>query len=65
MQKAFELFRKAAKLGNSCAQFNVALTYEYGDGTKKNMDEAIYWYKISAKKGNEGAQSRLKEILEE
>ena len=62
-QKAFELFLKAAKLGQICAQYNLGLKYENGDGTEKNMGEAIYWYKKSAYQGDQDAQNKLKEIL--
>ena len=30
---------------------------------QKDVDQAIYWYKKSAKLGNEYAQNRLKELL--
>jgi TPR repeat protein len=47
-QKAFELYQKAANLGNDTAQYNIANMYEYGIGVKKDIDQAIYWYEKSA-----------------
>ena len=47
-QKAFELYQKSASLGNSFAQYNLALKYENGEETVKNINQAIYWYRKSA-----------------
>ena len=41
---AFELYRKAAKLGCTDAMFCVGVCYELGKGVKKNSREAISWY---------------------
>ncbi|GBC10321.1 hypothetical protein RclHR1_09520006 [Rhizophagus clarus] len=48
LQKAFELYQKAANLGNIKAQFNLGKIYENGKGVEKDMDQAIFWYKKSA-----------------
>ena len=38
--------------------------YENGEGVdENNIDQAIYWYKKSAEKGNQDAQNKLKELL--
>ncbi len=37
--------------------------YENGDETKKNIEQAIYWYKKSAEQGDKDAQNKLKIIL--
>jgi len=47
-------------LGNDFAQYNLALMYENGIVVKKDIDQAIYWYKKSAIQGNPNAQSQLK-----
>src|SRR6266498_347624 len=48
-QTAFELYLKAANLGNVISQYNLALMYETGDGIAKDINKAIYyWYKNSA-----------------
>ena len=37
-------YRKAADQGQTMAQFNLALSYELGEGVKRNMRVAISWY---------------------
>jgi TPR repeat protein len=59
MEKAVELFKKAANLGHEVAQYNLALSHENGDGIEKDIDQAIYWYEQS---GFQNAKSRLKNL---
>ena len=40
-----------AEEGNSRAQKNLAILYEQGEGTKKSIDNAIYWYKKAIENG--------------
>src|SRR5207248_2060337 len=63
-QKAFELYQKAANLGNSEAQHHLADMYENGEGVEKDKDQAIYWCKKSAEQGFKKAKNKLK-ILEQ
>lgn len=56
-KKALELYKQAAKLGNSVAQYNLANMYENED-----INQAIYWYKLSANQGYPNAQSRLENL---
>ena len=44
-EKAFDLYKMAAEGGNVDAQKCLATLYEKGEGTQKNIDSAIYWYK--------------------
>ncbi len=37
-------------LENKWLQYNLALMYESGNGIKKNIDKAIYWYEKSKKR---------------
>jgi TPR repeat protein len=60
-QKALELYKKAASLGNSVAQYNIALMYEKGQGAK-NIGKAILWYEKSAKQGDQDARNKLKHL---
>ncbi|GBC05773.1 hypothetical protein RclHR1_06410010 [Rhizophagus clarus] len=63
-QKAFELYQKAANSGNYFAQCNLAIMYECGVGiVKKDINQAIYWYKKSAEQGFQKAQDKLNMIL--
>jgi TPR repeat protein len=49
MEKAFKLYQKAAKLGDNVAQSELAFIYENGEEiVLRDIDQAIYWYKISA-----------------
>ncbi|CAI2177922.1 8907_t:CDS:2, partial [Funneliformis geosporum] len=58
-RNAFDLFYKAANLGDGIAQYNLGIMYEKGDGIKKNMELATYWYK----QGYQNAQNRLENVF--
>ncbi|CAB4404697.1 unnamed protein product [Rhizophagus irregularis] len=47
-QKAFELFQKAANLGNNIAQYSLGCCYKYGHGTDKDYNKAFEFFKKSA-----------------
>lgn len=59
LQEAFSLFMKAAKLGSSAAQCNVAWCYEVGDGVEASLERAFEWYMRSAQNGCSMAQYSL------
>uniref|UniRef100_U9STP2 HCP-like protein n=1 Tax=Rhizophagus irregularis (strain DAOM 181602 / DAOM 197198 / MUCL 43194) TaxID=747089 RepID=U9STP2_RHIID len=61
-QKAFELYQESANFGNSSAQYNLALMYENGEGIKKDINQATYWYNKSAEQGDQGAQNKLNKL---
>ena len=61
-EKAFELYQKAANLGNDVAQYNLALVYENGDGIVQDIDQAIYWYRKSAEQGYQSARNKLEKF---
>lgn len=44
-KKAFKWFEKAAKNGHNEARMKVASMYEKGEGTKRDKNKAISWYK--------------------
>ncbi len=49
--------RERAENNDSEAQFNLGLSYEYGNnGVEKNLIEAVKWYRKSANLGNAKAQ---------
>jgi TPR repeat protein len=62
--KAFELYQKAADLGNSTAQCNLAFMYMNGIEIVKNIDKAVYWYKKSAEQGDQDAHNKLEKLKE-
>ena len=43
-EDAFELFKKAAEMGNVDAMKNLGRCYQYEEGTDYNMEEAVFWY---------------------
>ena len=43
-EDAFELFKKAAEMGNVDAMKNLGRCYQYEEGTDYNMKEAVFWY---------------------
>ncbi|XP_042320761.1 death ligand signal enhancer isoform X2 [Sceloporus undulatus] len=53
---AFSYFKLAADQNYSKAQFNVAICYEHGRGTKKDIAKAILYYKRAAQQGHTMAQ---------
>ena len=46
--KAIPLLKQAAELGNPEAQYNLAYFLQNGEGTTRNVSEAIEWYKKSS-----------------
>ena len=45
------------------AQYNVGLCYYEGKGTVKDIDQALYWWRLAAAQGHENAQYNIKETL--
>ena len=53
-------FKKAAAVqGYATAQYNLARSYEKGEGVDKNSEDAFYWYSKAARQGDADAQARL------
>ena len=59
METAFKHYYQAANLGDAKGQFLIGYMYEYGEGTNKNLVQAVRWYAKAAAKGNRGAQHNL------
>jgi len=57
--RAFPLFIAASKHGHAEAGYRAALCYEFGWGTRKDVQKAIQFYRQSASKNHPGAASRL------
>lgn len=51
--ESFSWFLKGAKGGDVDAQFRVADCYEQGVGTTKDINTAMYWWKIAANNGHD------------
>lgn len=59
IQKANELYRKAAELGDSYGAYCYAYAYEVGDGVDIDKDTAFKWMKKAAELGHIKAQLEL------
>ena len=57
--RAFPLFIAASKHGHAEAGYRTALCYEFGWGTRKDIQKAVQFYRQSASKNHPGAMSRL------
>ncbi len=54
-----EEIRPLAESGNPFYQFQLGRCYARGEGVEQNIEQAIYWYTLSAEKGNHKAQNNL------
>lgn len=62
LKLAFKYFLKGARLGFSGSQNNVGWAYYKGEGTEKNLYEAIYWITKAAEQGEPFGYGSLAEI---
>ena len=62
---AYNNCMKAAEQGDAIAQCNMGQCFKWGYGTKKDIEEAIYWFEKAAEQGNSSAIWQLKDIYEE
>ena len=58
-EKAFELFKKAADLGSAQGALDAGKALYLGEGTKKNIKEALVYFEKSAEKGVDEAKDAL------
>lgn len=54
--KALECYKEAAEMGNSKAMTDVGRMYEQGLGVKKNIPEAVVWYKKAEKENSDARE---------
>jgi localization factor PodJL len=59
MAEAARWFAKAAALGLSDSQFNLAVLYERGDGVPQSLVDAFKWYSIAAAAGDTESKARI------
>lgn len=57
--QSFAEIKAAAEKGNAESQLKLGLMYRYGDGTSRNVDEAIKWLRKAAEQGNIDAMNQL------
>lgn len=60
--KAFELYTRAAELGDADAQFNLGNIYLLGDGVKADEAWALTYYRQAAAQGHAAAARNLEEL---
>ena len=65
IEKAHELFLRAAVAGVDLAQYEVALMFEQGAGCTQNYSEAAFWYEEAAKRGHMEAFNNLGVLYKE
>jgi TPR repeat protein len=56
---AFPLFVSASKHGHAESGYRAALCYEFGWGTRKDINKSVQFYRQSASKNHPGAMTRL------
>lgn len=59
LQLAFELFEKAANLGDASSLVNLGYFYDKGIYIKKNWDKALYYYKKASALGDGSAANNI------
>ena len=64
LRKAVKWYKRAATVGNTAAQFYLAICYEFGKGTSIDKPEAVKWYKLAAEVGVSEAQIQLDRLRE-
>ncbi len=63
--KLFKVQQGMAEKGDPLAEFYLGEMYQEGLGTKADLEQALFWYKRSAAKGNALAKKRLADIERE
>ncbi|MCK5231941.1 MAG: sel1 repeat family protein, partial [Desulfobulbaceae bacterium] len=56
---AHRIWKSLADKGNSKAQYNLGVLYQYGFGVKRQPSEAVKWYLQAAKRGLATAQEEI------
>jgi len=58
-ETALKEWRPLAEQGDSYAQYNLGLMYDYGEGVIEDDTQAVYWYRKAAEQGHAKAQYNL------
>lgn len=61
-QFAVSYWKQGAEAGNPECQYNYGCVLKKGRGVKKDKQQAIHWFILSAQNGNEDAQEELKKM---
>ena len=57
--EAFRWMKASAEGGYMEAQHNLAYMYEKGKGVRRDINEAVKWYKLAASQGSESSVNAL------
>ena len=52
-------YRLAAEQGSADAQFNLGVSYDFGEGVEEDDEEAVRWYRLAAEQGHADAAYNL------
>lgn len=63
--KLFKVQQGMAEKGDPLAEYYLGEMYESGLGTPLDLDQALFWYKRSASKGNALAKRKIQEVERE
>ncbi|CAG8648606.1 5505_t:CDS:2, partial [Ambispora gerdemannii] len=58
-RKGFYWYQKSALGGNNTGMFNLANCYQFQWATLQDMHQALKWYRLSEKNGNESATREI------
>jgi len=61
----FAELRARAEAGDAIAQYNLAVTYDFGEDVPENNKEAVKWYRLAANQGVSEAQFNLALMYDE
>ncbi|NBY28283.1 MAG: sel1 repeat family protein [Betaproteobacteria bacterium] len=59
MDKAYQCYEAAAKLGDAAAQYNLGVLYSSAQGPERSDEKALHWYRKAAEQGDAAAQFNL------
>ena len=62
IEHVFDLYAKAAELGNPAAQYNIGMMYSNGEGVNVDYQQAVYWFRKSSDQNFAPAKFRLGEM---
>src|SRR5436190_6043121 len=57
--RSFDIIKPLAEKGDSAAQADLGICYINGDGVKKDLQEALKWFRKAAEQGNPAGQQNL------
>ena len=61
-EKAFEWYMKSVQKGYKEYQYELGVMCEYGEGTAKDLEQALFWYKKALDDGDENARKDVARV---